>query len=128
MELVARNALQLLSHTPVSALGINFGFIENDPSTDLLRTFDLSDSGSLGDAGYEVQKTSITRQITKEGTAFVSKVTYENGKVRFHFNFNHPIASAEEGVRFLQGRVLQCRNIATTFLTTIFHLQEQEVS
>ncbi|MEX5219606.1 MAG: hypothetical protein NW701_17385 [Nitrospira sp.] len=128
MEQVVRNALQLLTHTPVSALGINFGFIENDPPHDVLQVFDLSDSGILGDAGYEMQNISVTRQIVKESIMFILKMTYENGKVRFHFNFNHPIASAEEGVRLLQGRVLECRDIAMALLTTVFHLERQEVA
>lgn len=127
METTVKNVLQLLTHTPVSGLGINFGFIEDEPAAQLLRSFELTDTGQIGDAGYRVQATSVTRQIVGETATFLLKMTYEDGKVRFHFNFNHPITTAEQGARLLQGRVIECRNLAAAFLDAVFNLQTQEV-
>lgn len=127
-ETVSRTALQLLSHTPVRAVGINFGFIENDPSPERLRTFDLHDSGTLSDGGYVVRATEITREIAIESAILKLKMTYSENSVKFHFNYTHQVASAHEAAELLGGRVLTYRDRAMNILSTVFNLQMEEVA
>ncbi|MES4785359.1 MAG: hypothetical protein C4294_05530 [Nitrospiraceae bacterium] len=128
MEEAFRSALQLLSHTPVRALGINFGFIENDPPAEIVQTFDLADRGALSDAGYNVRSVEIVREIDIAPATLKLKMVFADDKVRFHFNFTHQITSAEEAATLLDGRVLNYRDRAVDILTRVFQLQRQEVT
>jgi len=129
MERCARTALELLSHTPINAVGINFGFIENDPSAEILRTFDLADTGILGDAGYQVGATDITREIEIAPNLVLKlRMQLKDGRVHFHFNFTQQVRTAEEAAALLGGRVADYRGRAVGMLTAIFNLQGEGVA
>lgn len=128
MERCSKAALELLGHTPIRALGINFGFIESDPPTEMLRTFDLADAGALSDAGYQVRATDITRSIDIDSTILKLKMSLsEEGTVRFHFNFTSQVATSQQAADLLSGRVLDCRNKALDILSAVFNLQGEGV-
>lgn len=128
MERCSKAALELLGHTPIRALGINFGFIESDPPTEMLRTFDLADAGALSDAGYQVRATDITRSIDIGSTILKLKMSFSNeGTVRFHFNFTSQVATSQQAAELLQGRVLDYRNKALDILSAVFNLQGEGV-
>ena len=128
MERTARTVLQLLTHTPVQALGINFGFTERDVPREMLQTFELSDSGSLSDAGYRVPTIEITRDIEIAPATLKLKMTLDGAIVRLHFNFSHQISSADEAASFLEGKVREYRDRAMDIMTNVFHLQSEEVT
>lgn len=128
MERCSKAALELLGHTPIRALGINFGFIESDPPTEMLRTFDLADAGALSDAGYQVRATDITRSIDIDSTILKLKMSLsDEGTVRFHFNFTSQVATSQQAAELLQGRVLDYRNKAHDIMSAVFNLQEEGV-
>ncbi len=128
MERCSKAALELLGHTPIRALGINFGFTESDPPTEMLRTFDLADAGALADAGYQVRSADITREIEIGSTVLKLKMGLSDGTVRFHFNFTNQVATAQQAADLLQGRVLEYRNRAVGMLSTVFNLQGEGVA
>lgn len=127
MERCSKTALEMLLHTPVRALGINFGFTESDPPTEMLKTFDLADAGALADAAYEVRSTEIMREIAIGSTILKLKMGLSDGTVRFHFNFTNQVAGAQQAADLLQGKVIEYRDKALGMLTTVFNLQEEGV-
>jgi hypothetical protein len=127
IETVAINVLQLLGHTPVKGVGINFGFNEPDPAAEMLQTFNLHDSGALADEGHNVQETQIIRQIPIQGGVLNLKLSHRAGVVDFHFNYSHSVNNAGEAANYLQNRVLQHRAQTMQILMNVFHLEAQEV-
>lgn len=129
MERCSKAVLELLGHTPIRALGINFGFIESDPPIEILRTFDLADAGVLADAGYQVRATDITRSIEIGSTILKLKISLsDEGTVRFHFNFTSQVANSQQAAELLRGRVLDFRNRALDILSAVFNLQGEGVA
>jgi hypothetical protein len=128
MESRSRTVLQLLSHTPIRALGINFGFIESNPPVEMVRTFDLSDSGALSDAGSIVKATTLIREIEIPAAILKLKMRLSGGAIHFHFNFTHPVASAQEAGDILNGKVIEYRNSAVRMLDRVFNLQTEGVA
>lgn len=62
-EGMACKLLNLLPHTPISALGVNFGFLEKEPSEELLQHFVDRDETSLADAGFEILIRTFSRKL-----------------------------------------------------------------
>lgn len=129
MERCSKTALELLGHTPIRALGVNFGFIESEPPVDMLKTFDLADAGALSDAGYQVRATDIIRSIDIDSTILKIKMSLrDDGAVHFHFNFTNQVATSQQAADLLQGRVLDFRDKAIDILSAVFNLQAKEVT
>ena len=59
---VASRILELLPVTPITGVGINFGFVAENIEPDIAAIFSL-DSADFADAGLEVTKTTIVREI-----------------------------------------------------------------
>lgn len=127
MEKAQRDVLRLLTHTPVRAIGINFGYTENEPPPELIKTFNLDDSGALSDAGFSVSVTEIMRHIDVPPATLKLKMAFVDGIVKFHFNFTQPISSSEEAAELLNGKVLFFRDKATDMLKKVFQLHSEEV-
>lgn len=128
MEQASRTVLQLLAHTPIRAFGINFGFEENEPPPELLRTFNLNDSSALADGQYIIRSTEIVREIPIEPSVLRLKLTHSEGSVKFHFNYTYQVANAQEGSQLLAGKVQECRTRTLNILSTVFNVQQQEVA
>lgn len=128
MEAAAQRVLRLLSHTPIQGVGINYGFIENDPSVDLIQTFDIRDSGALAENGLAARRTVIIREIDLAQVVLKLKLSYAEGQVGLHFNYNYAATSADAGADLLTGKAQECRNKTSDILSTIFELEGEEVN
>lgn len=127
MEAASRTTLQLLGHTPIRAIGINFGFSESDPPPEMIRTFELNDTGALSDAGYNVRSTEILREFQHEQATLKLRMVFAEASIKFHFNFTHQVASAQEASELLDGRVIRYRDHALHMLATVFDLRMEAV-
>src|ERR1041384_1472480 len=63
MESFSKSILTVLTHTPVSGIGINFEFCEEVPSSELKRIFKSPDLPRIADADLVVEATEIKRQL-----------------------------------------------------------------
>lgn len=125
---IAVGILTLLTHTPIRATGINFGFRQPAPSVDLSRHFNLSDNPLLTDAHYQPSNTAISRRITHGSNSFNFKMDSLEDWVHFHFNFHQDVGTAQQAVAALQGRIINYRDLALRMLRDVYHLElEQEV-
>ena len=87
---------QKLSHTPVSALGINFWF-ETDKEIEVLNG--LSDTGKLVDAlGNTQQSINVIRSFKKSDAETLNfKITKgEENKPIYDFNYDYKVSKIEE--------------------------------
>jgi hypothetical protein len=125
METATQTALRLLSHTPVQGVGINFGFLETDPTAELIQTFDLRDSGTLAENQLPVRRTTIIREIDLPPAVLKLNITSAEAQVGFRFNYSYSITSAIHAADLLSGKVLECRNKTNDILSTVFELEFQ---
>jgi hypothetical protein len=125
-EAVALTVLQLLPHTPMSAIGVNFQFIEEHPPEPLLGLFRFADDARLTDLGLRAVKRSTHRQLEQDGTTLNFGMAQEEAGVLFEFNFHRDVREPEVAREYLRGRVAACRAIAQRIITAYDLELEQE--
>lgn len=116
--------LDLLPHTPLRAVGINVQFLDNEPSPDLLRLFDLRDGESLAETEGTVQTTSIRRSVLLRGELLLN-LTLElrlNGQVAFDFNFHQDATTTDAAKAHLNRGFVALRNEALRILDAAYAL------
>lgn len=117
METVARTVLNLLPHTPLSATGINFQFIEEHPPEALLGLFRYADDARLADMGLRATKRSTLRSLEHDGSLLNFTMAHDQTGAMFDFNFHHDVAEPNAARDYLLGRVVACRGISERVLT-----------
>ena len=121
-EAVALKAVTLLPHTPIGAVGINFGFEETSPSGKLLALFRMADMGDLSSFGCDIKQTTVARSLVVQNATL--NVTHASsaadGRVETHLNFHHEAPSAGAAMELLKGRARQCFELGKNFLTQVY--------
>ena len=95
--------LSTLEHTPVSAIGVNFSFLTEDPNPELLSVFSLDDSSLIDSNKYSLQGTEIKRTFRLEESQIILNLTLQsrpNGTA-IAFNFHYDIINNETAIKFL---------------------------
>lgn len=122
---LAHDLLELLPHTPISALGINFAWQEPDPPPELLPLFILNDTTAIADEGRSVTETAIKRSFPwKDGVLTFTIVLKPQGHVVADFNFHWIVTSAAGAQQYLKDRPSEAREEARLLLCKIYHLEE----
>lgn len=126
IEAATARALEILEHTPVTGLGINFGYREENPSEELLHIFDVSDRRGIADFGGELRRTEISREIGLEDGVLNFRVSLQDAHVEAHANFHHQIGNAREASQLLNGLVVQRRDSLLRLLSDVYGLELDE--
>jgi hypothetical protein len=121
-ENLAIKLLDILPQTPVNGLGINFGFKEDSPETNILSLFDINDISALSEYGCLLQKTEINRKFIFNDNIINLKHSFENGIAEIHLNYHYNIKSPKEATSILGHQVLTCRDLSYDFLSRIYGL------
>jgi hypothetical protein len=120
MEHQAIRILELLPHTPLSAVGTNYRFMEDELVDPLRRVFGVADEGDLAAAGYGVSETQVSRKLTWDGGSVTFRLTRVAAGVTADFNFHRPLTAAATAVDQLRDAVLRDRNRAADILQSIY--------
>jgi hypothetical protein len=122
-EAVALKAVKLLPHTPIAAVGLNFGFEDEALNEKLSRLFRIADMGDLSDFDCDIKQTTIARTLTVHGETLNVNHTasHGDGRVEVHLNFHQEITSTEAATQVLQGRAKKCYDLAIRFLEHVYH-------
>lgn len=130
-EQVAVRVLELLAHTPVTGVGINFNQVEREPSEELRRLVNLPDRDTLAGFGCVTQQTGIARQFLLETTTLNTRFEFglPDGAVGVNLNFHFGVRSAAEAAGVLRDRAVPSRETASRFLQTVYNtaLQTEEI-
>lgn len=122
-ETLARKLLQTLPHTPMTAIGVNFAFREDDPDSALLSHFQDTDASAIVDAGFTLESHAAVRRIKQADGQLVNfKVERHDEAVLFDFNFHSPVGNAGDAVAALDTRILTHRETALRLLSTVYNL------
>lgn len=126
LETVAIKLCNTLSHTPLVAVGINFGFIEKVNKAALLPLMNFSDTNAITEDGWAISNQSIKRSLSKDGFLINLTISLDDySDFHFDFNFHYKTANAAAVSACLFEKVLVCKNQATALLNTLFNLQLQ---
>jgi hypothetical protein len=122
-ETVAKIVMELLGHTPVSAMGVNFGYVEDSPSDEFLALYNLNDISQISAAGCSIAGTRIVRKLELDDNIINMSISYDSTKIDIHMNFHHDISLASEAIKALDGNVVKYGNITTKLLKEIYDLR-----
>lgn len=113
--------LTLLPHTPLSAIGCNFEFVDPTPPQAIIDLFDTQEA-------LEGQQDVLRRQVTvqlrlDDATLNLTRVLSDEG-CRFSFNYHRNETDWEKYVAFIPGMIVRQRTHAENLLRTIYHYDE----
>jgi hypothetical protein len=127
LQRVARRILELLPHTPVSAVGVNLKYLEQRPEPELARLFQLGDNDALSGMGIQIASTTLRRSLLIDGRALHFSVTFqEDDAVAFDFNYHHPSQNAVQAREHLNADVGEYCTLSARILTDAYHLEPAE--
>lgn len=122
-ESYASTVLQKLSETPVSAVGINFGFVEQHPSDDLLRLLNFNDDAEIATAGWEIGKKEMKRSLERDTLNLNLTYALLTGTVLVDLNFHHVVDSASTANERIRGQVMARKGDGLDLLAETAQLQ-----
>lgn len=127
-EQVACNLLTLLPHTPITAIGINFGFVETEAEPDLIERFTDNDGDLFADAGFTINNSTRIKQLEFENQIINFYSILEPPKISFRINFHTNVTTTQKAKGAIENRVLKNREIALELLNKIYglHLEDNK--
>lgn len=130
IERTARKVLDLLPHTPVSALGINFEFHEQAEREAIQSNFVLSDAGQIDASAYQLTQTRLRRAFSARGQSTLNlTITWDSSMVSTDFNFHKEIPNAHAAIAALDEVPVADRYTeAVRFLERVYGLEVEETS
>jgi hypothetical protein len=121
--------LELLNHTPVSAIGVNFGFIEESPSAPLLELFAYKDNTDIGTQGWDISQSKLTRTLKDSDNKILNLIlSYDGKKVYLDGNFHQVANSANEASSAIKEHTSTMYDHFMNLLKEVYGLSWQENS
>lgn len=126
-EATTMRLLELLPVTPVTAVGINFGYHEEQVAVDLAALFNTSDVARFAGEGLALTSSEIRRTLQFEDRQLRLRLSMtENAELGVHLNYHKAVQSGPEGRESLEGRVVRYRQHSLDFLRNMYGLQLEE--
>jgi hypothetical protein len=111
-----------LPHTPITAIGVNFSFIQT-PSEPLLQQLLVADNELITKHYGKIALTQITRNLIVKEIAMQVKITIHDDRIEFSTNFNFPVESLLQAKeRLLSNDILDLKMETLKYLSTIHNL------
>jgi hypothetical protein len=125
VESATAKIVELLPHTPISAYGINFRFIEELPSPDLLKQIRCHDEL---EKRFEVAKETIISTINLEPKVQLNLQRQKEGSsLFFNFNFHYSGVQIDNFTGSIRGEVQARLGEALSIMRDIYGLSSYEV-
>jgi len=128
-EKMAHDLLLALPKTPISAIGINFGFIESKPQDSLLKLFNFADDVDIATANWNVGNKKISKQLTKDDKMLNLSIGYDShSQIQIDANFHYPVNSATDAVEKLENNASSLHEELINLLENVYILRMEENS
>jgi hypothetical protein len=119
-ERVVNAVAEVLPHTPVAGIGINFRFVDQDPSDEIV---DMLKSGEALEQIGVVSSSTFSSTIQRaNGCVLNLSREVENGVVGFNFNYHSPMQSMRALPYPLPGSIQGFYDQSKHILNTIYHI------
>ncbi|MDD4604100.1 MAG: hypothetical protein PHF97_09875 [Bacteroidales bacterium] len=117
MESTAIKLCNILLHTPLRAVGINFGFVQKENKDKLFELFRFEDDENIRETGWQIKKPIITRTLEKEGVILNLKTFIDdNNDINFEFNYHTGIESCSDVETVIKNKVVSLKTSSLEFL------------
>jgi len=124
MQDVARTVVTMLPHTPMSAVGINFQYLVEDPPVQLLDVFRFSDNGPLAEFGAEIESAMIRRSTRfREAALNLVLALRADAAATIEFNNHSEITGGAEALTAINRPILELRDTAIDGLRSLYGLE-----
>ena len=124
LEKVILKAVEVLPHTPLFALGCNFLFVEEDPSSALLEIFNTPE-GVEGEYPAHDRQFSVQMDIDDAVLNFTRSES--NGTVQFSFNYHRALNASSDYTTLIPGLIKRSREHAEKLLKSLYDLDNYEI-
>ncbi|HYA39748.1 MAG TPA: hypothetical protein VEF34_00460 [Syntrophobacteraceae bacterium] len=123
-EELAIKILELLPHTPVQGCGINFGFTDADPPSEMLGLFRLQDSDKISDLEAAIKATEIKRQLEFKNEDYILNLTCSMGEkgVGLHLNYHYGVNSTSLAAKALAGKTVRHKSDSLKIIESLYNL------
>lgn len=119
-----RILVEILSHTPLSGIGANFGFEQDSDQFTGLDLFKFHDLDHLADNDLFPKTMEIRRQFDIDKSQLNFTIRYDEEKVTFDFNFHYNVSSSAEALEILVDNLLiENRDKALQILKNTYNLE-----
>jgi hypothetical protein len=128
VESMALRALTELPQTPITAVGVNFGFRETNPRAYLKAIFNDLDPNELESLDWQIGERKISRRLTRDELVLNLGLTFNEGAINFDFNF-HTDTESDKGASqaaVAPGRILNLKGFALDLLKQIYYLEPED--
>lgn len=123
LEKMAYNLVELLPHTPVTAFGTNFAYIEDGETKDLLSLFELKDNSDLSDYNVRIENYSIKRKLLIDEQILNLNIIQNRGNVVFDLNFHYETPLTDKIKEKICNRFVENKKIAENLLKEVYGLK-----
>jgi hypothetical protein len=124
---MACKILSILPKTPVSAIGVNFCFVESDPNEEILVLFDFRDNVEISTCGWDIGTTQIVRRLTKDGMTLNLKISQDTpSKVLIDANFHYPVKCAEDASERIKAHTVEMQDNFLELIKKVYSLTNEE--
>jgi hypothetical protein len=127
IETLAERLLAKLPVTPVSGIGINFGFIQEEVPENLADLFNTRDIAGFGQKDLLIREMTIARQVSFEDRELRLRlsITPENS-LKVHLNFHKSVSTADEARGAIHGKSGLYKTASEDLLRDIYGLEMEE--
>jgi hypothetical protein len=119
VEATAIRILETLPHTPTGALGVNFFFVDNDPSDELIDSFNTADALR---ENYSINSRELSVGIDVEHATLNFTRALSKSVVSFNFNYHIENLSALGEHSEIRGIVQKYLSHALDLLQNVFSM------
>jgi hypothetical protein len=126
-EKMACTILEFLPRTPISAIGVNFGFRENEPEDNLLELFGFADEADIGACEWEIASKRIVRTLIHDEMRL--NFTLEQpgpDHIEIHANFDFSVEKPEQAIGKIKDRTCDFYDSILKLLNEVYKLQIEE--
>lgn len=126
---VAKKCLELLTHTPISALGINLGFTTAaDDAPSIIKLFSFDDDAEIDSDTFKLQGAEIKRSFKQADCILNLNIAYNTTDIKIEFNFHFDIQNAEQAIQQIDQSIeLDLYSRAEQLLKDIYGLEIEEI-
>lgn len=119
--------LEELPVTPITGVGINFGYVIDKPSVALAKVFQFQDAKQFNDNSLHVDDATITRHVKYENFIYGLTMTIKaDGSVAVKVNYHLAAENAEFARKAIVGKAITCRHHTEKLIRAIYEIGEDE--